>query len=568
MSPALEPKVALSVFARQYGVPHLVFAMHAAFPLAVTPDLLYRMWATFIEDIDGAPLEVPWIAVADLLLSGFCSQISFELFTIRADFQRELLARLERDKRFGPRRLTELSRFIAAYYHEHLNDASSLSEIANTQRWFSDRIGIAYINPTKFVESLTPQLTSSFGSEELQRLAGIVDRLPEGVSAPIKQLAASNSLAQAERSPLHPLGNDQRFGERPPSVPELSESQEQSNNYPSPRESLVRRSSLIILVTDHGEDFKIVIGDGQSQFPPYLVRQEGLRRADRILQSGAARSYNDAAQFYKVCINLGQDLALEVFRNDAREWILQQMEERRFNRVVVRADGYARDIPWEIIHISSDRGSDGVFLSEPGLVRSEFGRPGLSKDIAINPEKILLVRGPFDKADNLSELILQIGSGPRVLVPQNARAFYELFQEAEYDLVDLTKNLHSSGDQVVLATGDKDVRAIRPHEIRLMRTRESKNHPFVVATACGLQGPLAAAFWELGARMFIGTLWPSLSEEANFFSSIVFYEMLARGMEVSEASYIARRRLRSDGSLTWLSSVVYADPETRLVLRR
>ncbi len=52
-------------FVRSFGTPHLYLAYHAAFPLALTPDLLYRLWAKFQQDIHGENLNIPWEAVAD-----------------------------------------------------------------------------------------------------------------------------------------------------------------------------------------------------------------------------------------------------------------------------------------------------------------------------------------------------------------------------------------------------------------------------------------------------------------------------------------------------------------------
>ena len=60
---------------RRFGKEHLYFAYHAAFPLALTPDLCYQIWANFPRDIDGNWLNIPWIAVSDLLLSGLCHPV-------------------------------------------------------------------------------------------------------------------------------------------------------------------------------------------------------------------------------------------------------------------------------------------------------------------------------------------------------------------------------------------------------------------------------------------------------------------------------------------------------------
>lgn len=52
-------------FAKQFDEVHLNLACHAAFPLVLTPDLLYQIWAHFVP-------EAPWSGVARVLLSRLC----------------------------------------------------------------------------------------------------------------------------------------------------------------------------------------------------------------------------------------------------------------------------------------------------------------------------------------------------------------------------------------------------------------------------------------------------------------------------------------------------------------
>lgn len=37
-------------FAQEFGEAHLNLACHAAFPLSLTPDLLYQIWANFVPE--------------------------------------------------------------------------------------------------------------------------------------------------------------------------------------------------------------------------------------------------------------------------------------------------------------------------------------------------------------------------------------------------------------------------------------------------------------------------------------------------------------------------------------
>ncbi|MEM9542413.1 MAG: hypothetical protein AAGA60_23335 [Cyanobacteria bacterium P01_E01_bin.42] len=70
----------LQTFERRFGKQHLIFAYHAAFPLALTPDLLQCLWANFRCDTKGEVLDIPWVAVNDFLLSGLCEEVGEELY--------------------------------------------------------------------------------------------------------------------------------------------------------------------------------------------------------------------------------------------------------------------------------------------------------------------------------------------------------------------------------------------------------------------------------------------------------------------------------------------------------
>ena len=69
-------------FRKHFGEAHLLFAYHVASPLALTPDLLYALWANFQRDSQGRALNIPWIAVADILVSGLLQEVSYEIYQI------------------------------------------------------------------------------------------------------------------------------------------------------------------------------------------------------------------------------------------------------------------------------------------------------------------------------------------------------------------------------------------------------------------------------------------------------------------------------------------------------
>lgn len=105
----------IQAFVRRFGQAYLPFACHAAFPLALTPDLLYRLWAVFPKDIANTAIRVPWIAVADLLLSDLCEYVGYDLYEMDPAVREFLLLRLESDERLGEQRILELAEFLLLY---------------------------------------------------------------------------------------------------------------------------------------------------------------------------------------------------------------------------------------------------------------------------------------------------------------------------------------------------------------------------------------------------------------------------------------------------------------------
>src|SRR5262245_23496242 len=81
-------------FRRRFGEPPLVLACHCAIPLALTPDLAYRIWGTFQRDVVHQPIGAPWVAVPDLLLSPVCDEIGEELYAMSAGLRQRLINEL------------------------------------------------------------------------------------------------------------------------------------------------------------------------------------------------------------------------------------------------------------------------------------------------------------------------------------------------------------------------------------------------------------------------------------------------------------------------------------------
>ena len=164
---------------RRFGKGHLYFADRAAFPLALTPHLCYQIWANFQRDVGGKLLNIPWIAVADLLLSGLCHPVGHELYEMDLAVRNLLLKELRNHFNFGEGRIEELSEFMLKYVREQINsEDEDVRDFATVQRWTA----LAYVRPDAAARELALTLREKvrFGNKaELVRLSSVLDNLAE-----------------------------------------------------------------------------------------------------------------------------------------------------------------------------------------------------------------------------------------------------------------------------------------------------------------------------------------------------------------------------------------------------
>jgi hypothetical protein len=168
----------IEAFGKRFGEAHLYLAYHAAFPLALTPDLLYRLWAKFQRDIHGKVLNIPWIAVADLLLSSLCDQVGHELYEMENEVRNALLMELKFNPRFGVQRMNELSDFLLVGVQQQLESPDiDTRDLAQAQRWTA----LAYTRPSEAAH----EIASAFSrlkledGEEWIRLTSLIETLAE-----------------------------------------------------------------------------------------------------------------------------------------------------------------------------------------------------------------------------------------------------------------------------------------------------------------------------------------------------------------------------------------------------
>ncbi|WP_242032368.1 SUMF1/EgtB/PvdO family nonheme iron enzyme [Aphanizomenon flos-aquae] len=159
----------LRVFERRYGTNALYLAYHAAFPLTLTSDLLYCLRENFVPD-------VPWYGVADVLLSGLCQPIGYDLYEMEGKTRNRLLSNLCNE--FGEQRLKELANFMSDYIASRLlvNDNNRALVFGERPQWTA----LAYISQDEnevinAIKQELQRLTASTDGKERIKWAALVE---------------------------------------------------------------------------------------------------------------------------------------------------------------------------------------------------------------------------------------------------------------------------------------------------------------------------------------------------------------------------------------------------------
>ena len=200
----MKPEVArrrIEAFERRFGKTHLIFACHAAFPLALTPDLLYKLWANFQRDIHGFVLGIPWVAVADMLLSSLCDEVGRELYEMDTAVRNSLLNRLKEDENFGQQRINELSDFLLVYVRQQLqSNDQEVRDFAQAQRWTA----LAYTRPSEAARELALALKNAYQQDrsEVVRMASLVETFAEPLAEFEPLLVYARSIDKFTRGDL------------------------------------------------------------------------------------------------------------------------------------------------------------------------------------------------------------------------------------------------------------------------------------------------------------------------------------------------------------------------------
>ncbi|NET57275.1 MAG: formylglycine-generating enzyme family protein [Symploca sp. SIO2E6] len=142
----------LAAFNQRFGQAYLDLACHAAFPLALTPELLYCLRENFQPRCD-------WLAVADILLS-LCDPVGYELYELEPEVRNELLLTLK--NHCGEERLQELSEFMIAYIRQELpTNYRVAQDLGAAPHWTA----LAYTKPEQAIADIAQVVKAALETE-------------------------------------------------------------------------------------------------------------------------------------------------------------------------------------------------------------------------------------------------------------------------------------------------------------------------------------------------------------------------------------------------------------------
>ncbi len=139
------PRLHWAAFRQAYpGDEHLHLACHAAFPIALTTDLLYKIWLNFRKTTTAEdPLEL-LSTVSDLLHSDLCREVGRDMYEMQADIRELLISTLQTSEAFGEARVFELARFLRDYLQYNPEKIPTLA-FKEAQNW----LVASYLEPEK-----------------------------------------------------------------------------------------------------------------------------------------------------------------------------------------------------------------------------------------------------------------------------------------------------------------------------------------------------------------------------------------------------------------------------------
>ncbi|GAL93239.1 SUMF1/EgtB/PvdO family nonheme iron enzyme [Microcystis aeruginosa] len=189
------PESRLRLFEKENELNTRELAKRAAFPLSLSPNLLY-----YLRQHQDKNNQAPWYAIADILLSSLVRKIDRELYEMSPDVRKLLLEKLT------PEELKSLAHQLQTYIQEQIGDYCSKSVYWQNQQW----LALAYLKPSQAVNEIKQLLAEAIKNNNRVRLVRLTALL-ENISAALADyeplLLLNKTIAAYSRGDLNDVGN-------------------------------------------------------------------------------------------------------------------------------------------------------------------------------------------------------------------------------------------------------------------------------------------------------------------------------------------------------------------------
>ncbi len=250
-------------------------------------------------------------------------------------------------------------------------------------------------------------------------------------------------------------------------------------------------------------------------------------------------------------------------------------------------------IPWELVHLKQPGQKilpdETKFLGQMGLVRWLYDAGWPPESIQIRNQRIycIIPQYPITKyqlPQAQQECKLLVEKFQAVLVEPQPKPVLDLIKAGKFDLIHFAghgvvdpKNMTSS--KLMLEgrlEGNQYIKNYLNSTLveQFLHLEQDENHrPIVVLNACqvgqssyaltGMSG-FAQAFLKGGAGAFVAPLWSVGDRPARIFIETLYRELI-NGLNLSEATSLARNTAKQTGDASWLAYSVYGHPHLKLV---
>ncbi len=185
----------LRLFEKENELNTRELAKRAAFPLSLSPNLLY-----YLRQHQDKNNQAPWYAIADILLSSLVRKIDRELYEMSPDVRKLLLEKLT------PEELKSLAYQLQTYIQEQIGDYCSQSVYWQNQQW----LALAYLKPSQAVNEIRQLLAEAIKNNNrvrLVRLTALLKNLSAALADYEPLLLLNEPIAAYSRGDLNHVGN-------------------------------------------------------------------------------------------------------------------------------------------------------------------------------------------------------------------------------------------------------------------------------------------------------------------------------------------------------------------------